>query len=75
MKFKIYKPKEEKEEIFFKLEQERDSIKLVAVDEEGKVISDGYILRIKTNGRIYLYPAINEKTGLSLDEEGRIKLD
>lgn len=75
MKFKVF-DKNPKPEVFFKLEQCYDTVKLVACDREGnKLFIDGDILSIQKDGTLRIFHDVNPALGLQLDEDGRIILD
>lgn len=55
-----------------KLAQERDSVALVAVDENGEPLPRGYIARLLPDGRLVLDSNIDPALGLKLDDKGHI---
>lgn len=59
---------------FLKLNARSDeAVDLVAVDEKGGPIKQGYIAKF-TAGGVYLYADLNPKLGFELDGSARIKL-
>ena len=74
MKFKVFDVSREPE-VFFKLEQCYDTVKLVACDREGNRLSDGNVLSIQKDGTLRIFPEVDPSLGLRLDEEGRIIID
>ena len=75
MKFKVFDVSR-KPEIFFKLEECYDTVKLVACDRNGeKLFIDGDVLSIQTDGTLRIFPDVNPALGLKLDCEGRILID
>ena len=75
MKFKVFDVPREPE-VFFKLEQVYDTIKLVVCSPDGKkLLGDGDILSIQKDGTLRLFPDVNPSLGLKLDEDGRITLN
>lgn len=57
------------------LESTFGCVYLVAVDRSGSRLSDGYILRITSNGTIMRHLAVNKSLGFQLDGVGRVKVD
>ena len=75
MKFKVFGVPREPE-VFFKLEECYDTIKLVACDKDGKkVFIDGDVLSIQKDGTLRIFPYVNPALGLKLDDDGRIIID
>ena len=62
-------------EIFFKLEECYDTVKLVACDSGGNKLPDSDILSIQIDGTLRIFPYVNSALGLKLDDDGRIKID
>ena len=72
MKFKVFDVFREAE-VFFKLEECYDTVKLVACDKDGKKLSiDGDVLSIQKDGTLRIFPDVNPALGLKLDCDGRI---
>ena len=71
MKFKVFN-KSTEPDVFFKLEECYDTVKLVACDSGGKTIPDSDILSIQKDGTLRIFPYVNSALGLKLDSEGRI---
>ena len=76
MKFKVYTQTkiEPKDQIYFKLHEDKGSIILTAVNKNGSEIVDGHILRINSKG-LYLFSGINKHLGLFLDKNERVKIN
>ena len=75
MKFKVFDASREPE-IFFKLEECYDTVKLVACDKDGKKLSiDGDILSIQKDGTLRIYHDVEPALGLKLDYDGRIVIN
>lgn len=75
MKFKIFNNSKKNEEVFFKLEEYFDTVKLAACDSEGNTLPDSDILSIQTDGTLRIFPYVNPTLGLKLDNKGRIIID
>jgi len=75
MKFEIYNEKTTEKRIFFKLVEDCEEIRLTAVNEYGEHLSRGDILSITEEGKLCLYPGINETLGLKLDRDGKIDIE
>ena len=76
MKFKVFDSSKKNEEVFFKLEECYDTIKLVACNKDGeKLFIDGDILSIQKDGTLRIFPDVNPALGLKLDNDGRIIID
>ena len=76
MKIEIYNQERRKPEdkVLLKLVPgPRETVQLVAVDEDGQRRSCGYILRIGPEG-VQLETGVNPKFGLPLNGEGQVKL-
>jgi len=71
--FKIYKDKQLSKNTYFKLEENCGEIRLLLVDDEGQLISQGYILTINSKG-INLHTSVTDNAGFKLDQNGQIKL-
>ena len=75
MKFKVFGDPIEPE-VFFKLEECYDTIKLTACDKEGrKLWIDGDVLSIQKDGTLRIFPDVNPALGLKLDDNGSILID
>ena len=75
MKFKVSDVSREPE-VFFKLEECYDTVKLVACDKDGKKLSiDGDVLSIQKDGTLRIFLDVNPDLGLKLDDDGRIIID
>ncbi len=67
VKYKVFEEEEAEEEktIHFKLKQEEETVKLIAVSKQGETLNMGYILRLyPKEGKIYIYDCINKEIGL-----------
>ena len=73
MKLKIFEENKDKQ-IYLKLFENKDCIKLNVVDKEGSQIDFGHLLSMSNKG-IVLHSHINPKFGLELDEDGKINID
>ena len=71
MKFKVF-DKNTDPEVFFRLEECYDTVKLVACDSEGNILPDSDILSIQLDGTLRIFPYVNPTLGLKLDCDGRI---
>lgn len=49
------------------------SFDVVAVDNSGTIVKDGYLVRFRTDGAIALHPKVNPQLGFQLDATGRIQ--
>ena len=75
MKFKVFDVSREPE-VFFKLEECYDTVKLVACNKNGeKLYIDGDVLSIQKDGTLRIFPDVNTALGLKLDCDGRIIID
>ena len=74
MKFKVF-AKNAEPEVFFKLEECYDTVKLVACDREGNKLPDSDILSIQKDGTLRIFPYVNPALGLKLDCDERIIID
>ena len=74
MKFKVFDVSRN-HEVFFRLEECYDTVKLVACDSKGNILPDSDILSIQTNGTLRIFPYLNPALGLKLDSDGRIIID
>lgn len=74
MKFKVFDVAREPE-VFFKLEECYDTVKLVACNSGGNKLPDSDILSIQTDGTLRIFPYVNSALGLKLDDNGRIIID
>lgn len=76
MKFKVFDVSRAPE-VFFRLEECYDTVKLVACDRDGKKLSkDGDILSIQKDGTLRIFPYVDPTLGLKLDGDyGRIIID
>ena len=75
MKFKVFDSSKNNEEVFFKLEECYDTVKLVACNRGGNTLPDSDILSIQVDGTLRIFPYVNSALGLKLDCEGRIVID
>ena len=71
MKFKVFNTSREPE-VFFRLEQCYDTVKLVACDSEGNTLPDSNILSIQKDGSLRTFESVGDNLGLFLDCDGRI---
>ena len=74
MKFKVFN-KNTKPDVFFKVEECYDTVKLVACDSGGNKLPDSDILSIQVDGTLRIFPYVNSALGLKLDDDGRIKIN
>ena len=74
MKCKVFDVTREPE-IFFKLEECFDTVKLVACDSEGNTLPDSNILSIQVDGSLRTFDSVSDDLGLKLDNDGRIIID
>ena len=74
MKFKVFDVSREPE-VFFKLEECYDTVKLVACDSEGNTLPDSNILSIQVDGTLRTFDSVGNNLGLKLDDDGRIIID
>ena len=74
MKFKVFDISREPN-VFFKLEECYDTIKLVACDSGGNTLPDSDILSIQKDGSLRTFDSVGNNLGLKLDEDGRIIID
>ena len=75
MQFKTYKPRPKLKIVpttLFSLEERAGDISLIAVDNNGKRVSQGFILSIRKNGTFDRSHSVSPKLGLKLDGKGRI---
>ena len=70
-KFKVYGEKEVNTEVLAQLRTKEGRLNIFLVDEKGKKISGGHIIRIDNRG-LHLMNNCSEDVGLPLDCEGRI---
>ena len=75
MKFKVFDSSKKNEEVFFRLEECYDTVKLVACNSGGNTLPDSDILSIQKDGTLRIFPYVNPTLGLKLDCEGRITID
>ena len=71
MKFKVFDVSSD-HEVFFRLEECYDTVKLVACDSEGNMLPDGNILSIQKDGSLRTFDSVSDNLGLKLDDDGRI---
>ena len=71
MKFKVFNTPREPE-VFFKLEECYETVKLVACDSKGNILPDSDILSIQTDGSLRTFGSLDDNLGLKLDCGGRI---
>ena len=74
MKFKVFDVFREPE-VFFKLEECYDTVKLVACNRGGRPLPDSDILSIQKDGTLRIFHDVNPTLGLKLDDDGRIIID
>ena len=74
MKCKVFDVPREPE-VFFKLEECYDTVKLVVCDSKGNMLPDSNILSIQKDGSLRTFDSVSEQLGLKLDDEGRIKIN
>ena len=66
---KYEKDKEDKDKtIRVKLEQMKDTVKLVAVDAKGNRVSRGFLAEIRSDGTIVMNSCVSTEIGFQLDE-------
>ena len=75
MKFKVFDSSKNNEEVFFKLEECYDTVKLVACGRGGNTLPDSDILSIQTDGTLRTFDNVGNNLGLKLDDDGRIIID
>ena len=64
MKFKVFDVSREPE-VFFKLEECYDTVKLVACDSEGNTLPDSNILSIQVDGSLRTFDSVGNNLGLN----------
>lgn len=74
MKCKVFGVPREPE-VFFKLVECFDTVKLVVCDSEGNMLPDNNILSIQKDGSLYIFNNVSDNLGLKLDCNGRIIID
>lgn len=76
MKFEIYDENNNKEEVvILKIEQDGvENGRVIAVDESGVRITQGYLLDFTKDGQIQLCRDVNPNLGFKLDKQGKIML-
>ena len=74
MKFKVFDVSRD-HEVFFRLEECYDTVKLVACNSGGNKLPDSDILSIQKDGTLRIFPYVNSALGLKLDCDGRIIID
>ena len=74
MKFKVFDVPRDPE-VFFRLEECYDTVKLVACDSGGNKLPDSDILSIQKDGTLRIVHDVNSDLGLKLDCDGRIIID
>ena len=74
MKFKVFDVSRN-HDVFFRLEECYDTVKLVACDSGGNKLPDSDILSIQVDGTLRIFPYVNSALGLKLDDDGRIKIN
>ncbi len=76
MKCRIFKEKNLKKEVYFKLIEAHDNgIRLVACDSNGRIVTHGNIIEITNKGTLYFHYHINKEIGFKLTTEGKIKIE
>ena len=55
------------------LRPHKNSIRLVAVNEDGEQIPDGNLLKIKPDGSVYRYHTVNPILGLPTSGQGQVQ--
>ena len=71
MKFKVFGVPRAPE-VFFKLEECFDTVRLVVCDSDGNTLPDSDILSIQVDGTLRIFHDVNPALGLKLDYDGRI---
>ncbi len=72
-RFKKFRRSEDPNTVYFDIQDNGDSgIALVILDANGEVISNGYVLSILRDGKLYVHCGISENSGLTLDKNGKI---
>ncbi len=76
MKLEVYEKSKKDSIVRVGIEEERDGdILLSTVDEAGKNLTCGGILRINSDGSITRCNGVNTDFGFRLDSKGRVELD
>lgn len=73
MDLRIY-GKKEKGQTHLRLVDHGDGIVLIVCDKDGERCLDGYLLKITTVGKLYLYSCINKDFGFYLKEDGSLRM-
>ena len=73
MKFKIFGQKEKTKQLYLKFEQESDGVAIVACDEKGRARRAGYLLKLRNDGTLEKFYAVNNSFGFQLNDKGAIK--
>ena len=73
MKVIAYKPRDEGDVLLIGAFQSGDELEIAIVDDDGDRAVQGNILSIGPHG-VALFPCVDEKHGLPLDSEGRVRL-
>ena len=60
--------------VFLKLLSTLSDIKVVVVNEKGRTLTSGHLLRFNNDGSVFTYPGVASELGFQLDDEGRIKV-
>jgi hypothetical protein len=69
-KFRVFDDKEAEPITYLKLVQDHDNVKLIAVDDDGTIVSN--ILSFTKNGYLYLNACVRQDLGFKLDNDGRL---
>jgi len=56
------------------VDREDGEVSVVAVDEDGERVADGYLITFTSDGKIRLANGVNKTLGFSLDSMGRIEV-
>ena len=76
MKYKLYKEGEKAEKMVTVrlVPTDYGSIRLIAVNDAGEVLSSGSLLDLHPDGRIHRHDCVGKELGFDLDHDGRIKV-
>jgi len=76
MKIKAYTtPKLKKETVYLRLIDEGDSVELRVVNDQGKPVARGVLLKFYHYGTVMRYRGINPLFGFLLNDEGRLIIE
>jgi maltose-binding protein MalE len=75
MKLQVFGQEKKDEIIRLKLMDRGTSgdVTLVAVDKNGEIVDQGYILSIQTDGTIYLHCDVSPDLGFKLTDRGEVE--